>query len=61
MCYSNPTIINIYWRYRKLVYKIIVNRGGCRITFVGGDDHAASTDDVWRRDKEALLVSVYIG
>jgi hypothetical protein len=33
MCYSNPTIVNIYWYYRKLVYKIIVNRGGYRITY----------------------------
>ena len=33
MCYSNPTIINMYLHYRKLVYKIIVNRGGYRITY----------------------------
>jgi hypothetical protein len=31
MCYSNSTIVNIY--YRKLVYKIIVNRGGYKITY----------------------------
>ena len=37
VCYSNPTIVNIYWHYRKLVYKIIVNGGGYRITyFVAG-------------------------
>ena len=37
MCYSNQTIINMYWHYRKLVYKIIVNGGGYRITyFVAG-------------------------
>ena len=37
MCYSNPTIVNMYWHYRKLVYKIIVNGGGYRITyFVAG-------------------------
>ena len=37
ICYSNPTIINMYWHYRKLVYKIIVNGGGYRITyFVAG-------------------------
>ena len=37
MCYSNPTIVNMYWHYRKLVYKIIVNRGGYGITyFVAG-------------------------
>jgi hypothetical protein len=33
MCYSNLTIVNIYWHYRKLVYKIIVNRGGYKITY----------------------------
>jgi hypothetical protein len=33
MCYSNSTIVNIYWHYRKLVYKIIVNRGGYKITY----------------------------
>jgi len=33
MCYSNPTIVNMYWHYRKLVYKITVNRGGYRITY----------------------------
>ena len=33
MCYSNPTIVNMYWYYRKLVYKIIVNGGGYRITY----------------------------
>ena len=37
MCYINPTIINMYWHYRKLVYKIIVNEGDDRITyFVAG-------------------------
>ena len=37
MYYSNPTIVNMYWHYRKLVYKIIVNGGGYRITyFVAG-------------------------
>jgi hypothetical protein len=33
MCYSNSTIINIYWHCRKLVYKIIVNRGGYKISY----------------------------
>jgi hypothetical protein len=33
MCYSNSTIVNIYWHCRKLVYKIIVNRGGYKITY----------------------------
>jgi len=33
VCYSNPTIVNVYWHYRKLVYKIMVNRGGYRITY----------------------------
>jgi hypothetical protein len=33
MCYSNSTIVNIYWHCRKLVYKIIVNGGGYRITY----------------------------
>jgi hypothetical protein len=33
MCYSNSTIVNIYWYYRKLVYKISVNRGGYKITY----------------------------
>ena len=33
ICYSNPTIVNMYWHYRKLIYKIIVNRGGYRITY----------------------------
>ena len=33
MCYNNPTIVNTYWHYRKLVYKIIVNGGGYRITY----------------------------
>ena len=33
MCYSNQTIVNMYTYYRKLVYKIIVNRGGQRITY----------------------------
>jgi hypothetical protein len=31
--YSNPTIVNIYWHYRKLIYKIIINRGGYKITY----------------------------
>jgi hypothetical protein len=33
MCYSNSTIVNIYWHCHKLVYKIIVNGGGYRITY----------------------------
>jgi hypothetical protein len=33
MCYNNSTIVNIYWHYRKLVYKIIINRGGYKITY----------------------------
>jgi hypothetical protein len=33
MCYSNSTIVNIYWHCRKLVYKIIVNGGSYRITY----------------------------
>ena len=33
MCYSKTTIVNIYSLYRKLVYKIIVNRGGYRIIY----------------------------
>jgi hypothetical protein len=33
MCYSNSTFVNIYWHCRKLVYKIIVNRGGYKITY----------------------------
>jgi hypothetical protein len=33
MCYSNSTIVNIYWQCRKLVYKIIVNSGGYKITY----------------------------
>jgi hypothetical protein len=33
MCYSNSTIVNIYWYCRKLVYKIIVNRGGYKIAY----------------------------
>ena len=33
MCYSNTTIVNMYSLYRKLVYKIIINRGGYRITY----------------------------
>jgi hypothetical protein len=33
MCYSNSTIVNIYWHCRKLIYKIIVNRGGYKITY----------------------------
>ena len=33
VCYSNPTIVNIYWHYRKLVYKIMVNGGGYKITY----------------------------
>jgi hypothetical protein len=37
MCYSNPTIVNMYWYYRKLIYKIIVNGCGYIITyFVSG-------------------------
>ena len=37
MGYSNPTIVDMYWHYGKLVYKIIVNGGGYRITyFVAG-------------------------
>jgi hypothetical protein len=32
-CYSNSTIVNMYWHCRKLVYKIIVNGGGYRITY----------------------------
>ena len=32
-CYGNSTIINMYWYYRKLVYKIIVNGGGYGITY----------------------------
>jgi hypothetical protein len=34
MCYSNSTIVNIYWHCRKLVYKIIVNRGGYKINYL---------------------------
>jgi hypothetical protein len=33
MGYSNSTIVNIYWHCGKLVYKIIVNRGGNKITY----------------------------
>jgi hypothetical protein len=33
VCYSNSTIVSIYWHYHKLVYKIIVNGGGYRITY----------------------------
>jgi len=33
MCYNNPTIVNMYTYYRKLVYKIIVNGGGYRIPY----------------------------
>jgi hypothetical protein len=33
MCYSNSSIVNIYWYCRKLVYKIIVNRGSYKITY----------------------------
>jgi hypothetical protein len=33
MCYSNPIIVNMYWHYRKLVYKIIINGGGYKITY----------------------------
>jgi len=33
MCYSNQTIVNMYWYYRKLVHKIIVNGGCYRITY----------------------------
>ena len=37
MCYNNLAVVNMYWHYRKLVYKIIVNGGGYRITyFVAG-------------------------
>jgi hypothetical protein len=37
MCYNNTTIVNMYLIYRKLIYKIIVNGGGYRITyFVAG-------------------------
>jgi hypothetical protein len=32
-CYSNSTIVNIYWHCRKLVYKIIINRGGYKISY----------------------------
>jgi hypothetical protein len=32
MCYSNSTIVNIDCQCRKLVYDIIVNRGGYKIT-----------------------------
>ena len=33
MCYSNPTIVNMYTYYCKLVYKIILNGGGYRIIY----------------------------
>jgi len=33
ICYSNPNIVNMYTYYRKLVYKIIVNGGGYKITY----------------------------
>jgi hypothetical protein len=33
MWYSNTTIVNVYSIYCKLVYKIIVNGGGYRITY----------------------------
>jgi hypothetical protein len=33
MYYSNSTIVNIYWHCRKLVYEIIVNRGGYKISY----------------------------
>ena len=33
MCYNNQTIVNMYWYYRKLIYKIIVNGGSYRITY----------------------------
>ena len=33
MCYSNPTTVNMYTYYCKLVYKVIVNGGGYRITY----------------------------
>ena len=33
MRYSNSTIVNMYWHYRKLVYKIIVNGGGYKISY----------------------------
>jgi hypothetical protein len=36
MCYSNSTIVNMYWYCRKLVYEIIVNRGGYKITYFVG-------------------------
>ena len=37
MCYSNQTMVNMYWHYCKLVYKIIVNKDGYGITyFVAG-------------------------
>ena len=35
ICYTNTTIVNMYSLYRKLVYKIIVNEGGYRITVAG--------------------------
>ena len=38
MCYSNPTIVNMYIYYCKFVYKIIVNGGGYRITYFIGRD-----------------------
>ena len=37
MSYSNPTMVNMYWHYRKLVYKIIVNGGDYRITYFAVD------------------------
>ena len=33
MCYSNPTIVNMYTYYRKLEYEIMVNGGGYGITY----------------------------
>ena len=53
MCYSNPTIVNMYWHYRKFVYKIIINGGGYRITyFVAGYTH--------ERDSLYIFVAIYI-
>ena len=37
MCYNNPTIVNMYWHYRKWVYKIIVNEGDYGITYFVAD------------------------
>jgi len=41
MCYSNPTIVNMNWHYRKIVYKIIVNRGSYKITYFGTTSSSA--------------------